>query len=1035
MAALSADSSSTPKPPPGRAYEVLTPGEKFGDDQVLRCLSYDLMGSLYSVRRARVKEGRSLFILPPLVKNDTHFRERFFQHTARLIQLSHPHLLKPQDADIIKDRFCIFHEPFEGQNLADYLEHHAIEKNKSKRSAAASEDLIADMPTGLPEQEAADILAQVLEGLSYAHAHKVLHLNLNPTNILLSADGKVKLAGLGIMSMAGKELFETLVSAGIPPISLGPRRIRINTVDILSPEARLGKAGDERSDIYAFGITAYWLLTGHKPSYQYIPPSEHNPELDKGWDTLLANCLERDPDKRYASARAVLEDLRNLHDLKERERPLEPGTAQTRSVFRHMDFIPVPKQIKRRGVKTTRAFRLGVIGLVGVVAVWLASLFYGLTFSEGGTANTPIAIRTPEGKKPRLSLSVEPTNALVEFTGENLSFIIRDGRLDLNIIPGQYRVKISAPHYTPQLQLLDIGGGSQSLDVKLEPAWAKINILTTPGAHAVAIGEDHRMYDLGTADADGILQAPQLLYAGTYTLRLEKENYLPMIKEGFHLSEENTSRLEFPLAPVPGTLRVRSEPKGATVYVEGREIGTTNATIEGLPVREEFVVTLEMPGYRTEKLAVTLEPNTRTVLDFGDLVARSGEVLPLVTFDGATPTAKLLEGLTYRVGERTYSGTENVLSGIPEGEVTLVASHPDYQDVAQAFNMTDNTLIRLPLDLKPKPATVELAVSPPGLALTVIANRKTFPLDSARRFTLAPGEDYELTLEAPNYISQQLSLRLKPNETYRWSTTLTPIPGPVSGLTYDIPYIDIGLAWIPAGTYMMGSPLAEHARLPVEGPQTEVTLTHGFWLSQTEVTQQQYQSLMGQNPSEFKGPKNPVEKVTWREAVAFCQALNAREQAAGRVPAGYEYRLPTEAEWEYAARAGTTTPFTWGDTADISLGNFRGKYPRDFTSSQLEDPDFYGTAPVGSYSPNGFGLYDIHGNVAEWCLDDFNGRLPGGKQTDWLLSEGGTRHVVRGGGWEAYAIRARVASRENMTPDTRSASIGFRLCLGPVMGQ
>ncbi|MEM9227586.1 MAG: SUMF1/EgtB/PvdO family nonheme iron enzyme, partial [Verrucomicrobiota bacterium] len=143
------------------------------------------------------------------------------------------------------------------------------------------------------------------------------------------------------------------------------------------------------------------------------------------------------------------------------------------------------------------------------------------------------------------------------------------------------------------------------------------------------------------------------------------------------------------------------------------------------------------------------------------------------------------------------------------------------------------------------------------------------------------------------------------------------------------------------------------------------------------------------------------------------------------------------AEWEYAARAGTDTPFHWGDTADISFANIRGKYPRESaTSSELEDPDHYGTTPVGSYPPNALGLYDMHGNVAEWCLDVHNARLPGGEQVDWVRLGSGSRRAVRGGGWETNATRARAASRtESMTPKTRSSSLGFRLCLAPALSE
>ena len=179
---------------------------------------------------------------------------------------------------------------------------------------------------------------------------------------------------------------------------------------------------------------------------------------------------------------------------------------------------------------------------------------------------------------------------------------------------------------------------------------------------------------------------------------------------------------------------------------------------------------------------------------------------------------------------------------------------------------------------------------------------------------------------------------------------------------------------IPAGTFTMG-----------EGEQAhQVTLTQAFELGQYEVTQEQYEKLMGKTPSEFKGAQNPVEKVSWDEAVEFCRRLSElpEEKAAGHV-----YRLPTEAEWEHACRAGTTTAFSFGDS-----------------ESDLEEYAWYDensedtTHPVGQKKPNAWGLYDMHGNVWEWCSDWFDDQYFGNSPTnDPTGPDKGTHHVLRGG--------------------------------------
>jgi len=245
-----------------------------------------------------------------------------------------------------------------------------------------------------------------------------------------------------------------------------------------------------------------------------------------------------------------------------------------------------------------------------------------------------------------------------------------------------------------------------------------------------------------------------------------------------------------------------------------------------------------------------------------------------------------------------------------------------------------------------------------------------------------------------------------------------------------MPYFGFRLAWIPPGKFVMGSPMREQGRLPNEGDRTEVTFTRGFWAGVYEVTQASFREIMDKMPSDFVGAKRPVDTVTWDEANTFCQILTALERDAGRLPQGYVYRLPTEAEWEYAARAGTTAPFHFGEQADTSKGNFRGVYPRDLDEGQ-RTTESYGTEPVGSYSPNAYGLYDIHGNVSEWTVEAYNGRLPGGTLIDPDPRTDGNRYTLRGGSWEDFAVRVRTAARTEARKDTESNAIGFRVFLAP----
>jgi formylglycine-generating enzyme required for sulfatase activity len=224
---------------------------------------------------------------------------------------------------------------------------------------------------------------------------------------------------------------------------------------------------------------------------------------------------------------------------------------------------------------------------------------------------------------------------------------------------------------------------------------------------------------------------------------------------------------------------------------------------------------------------------------------------------------------------------------------------------------------------------------------------------------------------------------------------------------------DLGLEMLPIspGRFAMGS---ASGGLDHERPVTQVTISRPFWLGKTEVTQAQWEALMGSDPSNFKGANLPVEQVTWDEAMAFCQKLTERERAAGRLPEGYAYTLPTETQWEYACRAGTT-----GDYAGHL--DTMGWYDANSGNS---------TNPVGQKQANAWGLHDMHGNVWEWCLDWY-GNYPGGSVTDPSGPGSGSHRVIRGGSWLPFAVNCRSAFRFMITPDIRENSLGFRVALTP----
>jgi len=243
------------------------------------------------------------------------------------------------------------------------------------------------------------------------------------------------------------------------------------------------------------------------------------------------------------------------------------------------------------------------------------------------------------------------------------------------------------------------------------------------------------------------------------------------------------------------------------------------------------------------------------------------------------------------------------------------------------------------------------------------------------------------------------------------------------GSPTEITISGIELVWCPPGTFLMGSPVEELGRAEDE-TQHPVTLIRGFWIAKYPVTQVQYRAVMKTNPSHFKGARRPVECVTWDDAMAWCRKMNG---IAADAPAGCEWGLPSEAQWEYACRAGTTTPFSFGFELNGREANCDGNYPHGTTT---KGPNLGGTCEVGSYGPNPWGLHDMHGNVWEWCRDWYRD-YPSSAVTDPLGPPHGGTRIERGGCWAHGAWSCRAAIRCADEPDARNYDLGFRPVLSP----
>ena len=305
-----------------------------------------------------------------------------------------------------------------------------------------------------------------------------------------------------------------------------------------------------------------------------------------------------------------------------------------------------------------------------------------------------------------------------------------------------------------------------------------------------------------------------------------------------------------------------------------------------------------------------------------------------------------------------------------------------------------------------RPEATNTPVSPNGLPADIGLPEQTELLDEM------VGSLDEIT-EIPS-AQQATTPEPEPEPSPKPEPALAPAtPEPAADLPEDYTN-DIGMQFklIPAGEFMMGSPDNDRDKQGNEAPQHRVRITRPFYLGIHEVTQEQYETVMGKNPSHFKGPSRPMENVYWEDATEFCRKLSEMDEE-------YDYRLPTEAEWEYACRAGTTTRYCCGDVLDPG-------YAWASNNSRHQ------THPVGEKEPNDWGLFDMHGNVYEWCQDWYDSGYYGSSPSEDPPGPAtGSGRVIRSGGWNAYQIFCRSARRTGNSPTSPAHTLGFRVALVP----
>jgi len=983
------------------------------------------MGVVWKARDERLEREVALKFLPEVVAGDPEAVRDLLRETKRCLELTHPNIVRVHD--LVQDGLlaAISMEYVAGESLA-------------KRKAEA--------PGGcLTVEELAPLVAQLCAALDYAHGEaKVVHRDLKPANLLVTRDGRLKVTDFGIARSLSDT--HTRLTGQVGNIS--------GTLAYMSPQQVMGKKATPADDIYALGATLYELLTGKPPFYtgdithqilQQAPASlaAQRAELEvKGgpvpaaWEETILACLAKEPQDRPQSANEVTARL-----------GLARGAAKGAKAKGEKRVGRVDERGRERVERP--ASRMRWFALVAAAAIVLGVAGYLFWPRGAGPAEKSSVMREPSAKPletvppvvrpaaalPReFTVTVDPADAGARLWLGPLSDVaVKEGRAVLKDLPdGEQELIVQAPGYQPFTTRVTVKEGRGSVEAKLVAVRGAVAVTARPGTQVTAIDERGKETRLGVVPAGGVLEVKKLLTVGRYMLRLEHADCAAVTVPGVELMLDRTVKVAPAQTPLPGELRVFSMPTGAGVRVNGTVAGTTPATIKDQPSEQALRLEVFLGGYRRVEQAVTLKPKEVRTLNVGTLMAESGS-LELHLTNAEVRMADLairIDGRGVDVRPAVAAAPFRV-AGLEVGSRTVEIVHPDYEPWRQAVTVRDQEMTAVNVELKPKPGTVACETTPAGARvvinggerhnITLIDDRTQAERLTPLRVALPPGE-YTLRFELKGYKAAARTVSVAANRTVEVSASLEKqvLPGPSQGQTWTVRDLNLEMAYIRPGTFTMGSPASESGRSSDEGPQTQVTLTEGYWLGKTEVTQAQWEALMESIPSKFMGPDRPVEQVFWSDAMEFCRKLTERERSAGRLPEGYEYTLPTEAQWEYACRAGTT-----------------GQYGGD---GNLDDMGWYRqnsgntTHPVGQKQANAWGLYDMHGNVWEWCLDWY-GNYPGGSVRDPTGPASGTGRVGRGGGWGSYAIGCRSAFRSGGVSGYRFNGLGFRLALAPQVNQ
>jgi formylglycine-generating enzyme required for sulfatase activity len=814
----------------------------------------------------------------------------------------------------------------------------------------------------LSVSEVVDYILQAARGLKYAHDQGVIHRDIKPGNILVDSSGNVKIVDMGLAKLESKTDEESISMLTASASIMG-------TVDFMSPEQGFSsKNVDARTDIYSLGATLFFLLTrkvmfpgnsafekllAHRESP--IPSLSNSragitPDLESVFTKMVAKKVE----DRYANMAEVISALSRI-EVEGGVNPIGTKDLATTNFERgsYRETIEVEAVITnncKEGNKETDKH-------IGEKTLEYISIILQKTYTSKVLAATGIIVLVflvlllimKPGKNSKEEVIPKPTNFL-DLNRETESKAKLVNLVDFN---QEKRSK------TQQMELVKNIGKLTEEQIDLGKG-IKLEMVLIPSGKFMRI-------DFGMGN-DHEVTITKPFYIGKYEVTQEQWE---------ELMENNPS------------------------LVKGEKLPMTNVSWNDC---QGFIQKLNAKtngGYRLPTEAeweYACRAGTTTAYSCGDNITKSdanygsgGKSVEVGSYKANAfglydMHGNVLEWCQDWYGEYTI-GDSTDPKGLAMGNVRVLRGGSFYQEFWAARSSLRNyalsrdlghyTGFRLAMTADVKTAVVPPAPkSDPAAVMPATGNLLVSPFTEAK------------AKEVQKSVAKSLQKEVEEKEDLGKE-------------------INLEMVLVPAGKFMMGSPVSETDRGNRE-TQHEVTLTKPFYMGKYEVTQDQWEGIMGNNPSSrTKGAKLPVTDVSWEDCQEFIKKLNAKTNNG--------YRLPTEAEWEYACRAGTSTVYWFGDSLTKSDANIGGGIIK----------------AVGSYKPNAFGLFDMHGNVWEWC-EDWYANYPAEAITDPKGPATGTSpRVVRGGSFDVNVSDARSSMRGVGTPADRVFSQGFRLARTP----